>query len=186
MSAAFETFNSSIRDATDLADHFDSINTKPPPENAEVLKRASLVMALTAFETYIEDRITEVVAKTASEAEESMLGRFYAQSLAQDLKFFHTPNADRVKALFEKYLEIDITQGWIWNNYNPVRAKSDLNKLAGKRGDVVHRSPPPKGPIPVPHMVTREALRKHIQFIKDIVQATDKFLDKDLPGRGDR
>jgi hypothetical protein len=51
MPTAKETFESSIKDASDLLDHFDKINTKPPPPNAEVLKRAGLVMAITAWET---------------------------------------------------------------------------------------------------------------------------------------
>ena len=50
-SQAFNTFEYSIKDATELLDHFDSINTNPPPSNAEVLKRASLIMALAALET---------------------------------------------------------------------------------------------------------------------------------------
>ena len=60
MSKAKITFESSIKDAEDLLAHFDSM-PKPPPENAEVLKRAGLVMALTAWETYVEDRVREEV-----------------------------------------------------------------------------------------------------------------------------
>jgi hypothetical protein len=180
MSKACETFNHSIRDATDLLEHFDRVNVKPPPANAEVLKRASLVMTLTAFETYVEDRITEAVTQIASGTKESRVGCFYVDSLAHDLKYFHTPSADRVKPLFEKYLAIDITKAWTWNNYDPARARSMLNNLAEKRGDAVHRSPPPGGPIPTPHLVTREELRKNIQFIKDLVQATDRYLEVNL------
>lgn len=61
MSRAKETFESAIRDAEDLLAHFDSINRQPPPGNAEVLKRAGLIMALTAWETYVEDRIRDAV-----------------------------------------------------------------------------------------------------------------------------
>jgi hypothetical protein len=53
MSTAHDNFMHSIRDATDLLEHFDRVNVQLPPENAEVLKRASLVMALAALETYI-------------------------------------------------------------------------------------------------------------------------------------
>jgi hypothetical protein len=35
MAAAKEAFESSIRDASDLLDHFDAINTNPPPPNAK-------------------------------------------------------------------------------------------------------------------------------------------------------
>lgn len=180
MSTAYENFKHSIRDATDLLEHFDRVNVQPPPENAEVLKRASLVMALAALETYIEDRITETATVTAQGAKASLLGRFFVDSLANDLRYFHSPSTDRVRNLFKKYLYLDVTQGWTWNNYDPVRAKSDLDKLVCKRGDIAHRSPPPKGPIPSPHIVTRDAMRKNVQFVRDLVQATEKYLEGNL------
>ena len=52
MSEARKSFETGIRDAEILLQHFDSINTRPPPENAEVLKRAGLIIALTAWESY--------------------------------------------------------------------------------------------------------------------------------------
>jgi hypothetical protein len=58
-SSAFETFGHAIQDAVDLSNLFDALNKQPPPPEAEVLKRASLVMALAALETYVEDRIEE-------------------------------------------------------------------------------------------------------------------------------
>jgi hypothetical protein len=45
MSKALISFDSSIKDAEDLLAHFDTVNKKPPPENAEVLKRAGLIMS---------------------------------------------------------------------------------------------------------------------------------------------
>lgn len=45
-SRAMQTFDHAIQDAVDLLSHFDALNTKPPPPQIEVLKRASLVMAL--------------------------------------------------------------------------------------------------------------------------------------------
>ncbi|MEO8010926.1 MAG: HEPN domain-containing protein [Dokdonella sp.] len=145
-----------------------------------MLKRAALVMALAALETYIEDRISEEAAVTARGAKESLLGRFYVDSLENDLKYFHSPNTVRVTSIFKKFLAIDVAQGWVWNHFDPKRAKAELDKLVAKRGDVAHRSRPPKAPIPKPHIVTREDMRKHVQFIRDLVQATDKYLESKL------
>ena len=61
MSKASDTFAQSILDAENLLAHFNSLNTHPPPEENEVLKRAGLIMAMTASETYVEDRVQEVV-----------------------------------------------------------------------------------------------------------------------------
>lgn len=180
-SLALQTFEHAIQDAIDLLVHFDSINKQPPPPEAEVLKRASLVMALAALETYIEDRIVEAASAVAGlGSESSRLSKFYKSSLENDLKYFHTPSADRVRALFDKYLGVDVTEGWVWNHYDPTRARSELNKLAKKRGDVAHRSWRPVAGQPTPHAVTREDLRKHIRFIRDLVAATDQFLGAEL------
>jgi hypothetical protein len=59
MPRASDTFAQSIRDAENLLAHFDALNTRPPPPELEVLKRAGLIMAMTAWETYVEDRILE-------------------------------------------------------------------------------------------------------------------------------
>ncbi len=176
-SRAHLTFEHAIQDAVDLLTHFDSINKQPPPPEAEVLKRASLVMALAALETYVEDRVIEAAhAISGVGSETSWLSRFYRASLENDLKYFHTPSSDRIRAIFDKYLGIDITEGWIWNHYDSARARNELNKLAKKRGDIAHRSWRPVAGQPTPHAVTREDLRKHIRFIRDLVDATDKFL----------
>jgi hypothetical protein len=180
-STAHQTFEHAIQDAIDLLTHFDSINIKPPPAEAEVLKRASLVMALAALETYIEDRVVEAVQAIAGAgSESSRLSTFYKASLENDLKYFHTPSTDRIKAICEKYLTLDVTQGWVWNNYDPARARNELNKLAKKRGDIAHRSWRPVAGQPTPHAVTRDDLRKHIRFIRDLVDATDAFLGAKL------
>jgi hypothetical protein len=51
---ASEVFAQSILDAESLLAHFNKLNTKPPPPEIEVLKRAGLIMAMTAWETYVE------------------------------------------------------------------------------------------------------------------------------------
>ena len=182
-SIALQTFEHAIQDATDLINHFDSLNKQPPPPEVEVLKRASLVMALAALETYVEDRIVEAaetISRNASQSER--LSAFYKESLQNDLKYFHTPSTDRVKAIFQKYLAIDITEGWSWNNYDPARARSELNKLAKKRGDIAHRSLRPVAgqPQPAAHAVTRDELRKSIRFIVDLAGATDVYIREKL------
>jgi len=97
-SLAFETFQHVIQDAVDLFNLFDELNKNPPPAEAEVLKRASLVMALAALETYVEDRVVEAAnAVTGVGSDQGALVKFYRSSLENDLKYFHTPSTDRIK-----------------------------------------------------------------------------------------
>ena len=176
-SVALKTFEHAIQDATDLLNQFDSLNKNSPPPEAEVLKRASLVMALAALETYVEDRVREAAEKVAgSGADGSKLSAFYKGSLENDLKYFHAPSTDRVRAIFEKYLDLDVTEGWTWNHYDPPRARTELNKIVKNRGDIAHRSWRPIAGVPAPHAVTRDDLRKHIRFIQDLANATDALL----------
>jgi hypothetical protein len=180
-SKAFQTFEHAIQDAVDLLNHFDSLNKQPPPPEAEVLKRAGLVMALAALETYVEDRIVEAAdAISGCGSEGSLLVKFYKTSLENDLKYFHTPSTDKIKAIFVKYFGINVTEAWVWNNYDPTRARKELNMIAKKRGDIAHRSWRPVMGQTAPHAVTRDDLRKHIRFISDLVEATDVFIDKKL------
>lgn len=176
-SKASLTFDHALQDAVDLVNHFDKLNTQPPPPENEVLKRASLVMALAALETYFEDRLVEAVEAVAGTGE-GHLPQFMRDSLANDLKYFHTPSTDRVRPLYQKYLGFDITDGWKWNNMEPSAARNELNKLAKKRGDIAHRSGRPANGVPAKHAVSRADLRKHIHFIRQLVVATDAFLAK--------
>jgi len=182
-SKAFQTFEHAIQDAIDLLNHFDALNTNPPPPQIEVLKRASLVMALAALETYFEDRLIEAAESITSRSNsEQYLTVFFKDSLANDLKYFHTPSTDRVRPIFQKYLGLDVTEGWSWNNCDPAMARKQLNKLAKKRGDIAHRSWRPLSveSQPKPHAVTRDDLRKHIHFVTQLAQATDTYLDETL------
>src|ERR687897_3429719 len=103
MSKARSTFDSSIQDAEALLGHFDSLNTKPPPNNLEVLKSAGLIMALTAWETYVEDRAREEVhARLASDGG-SNLAKLVVGRLEAELKRFHNPNSEKTRQLFVDY-----------------------------------------------------------------------------------
>lgn len=178
-SKTLQTFEHAIQDAVDLLSHFDALNKKPPPPDIEVLKRASLVMALAALEAYFEDLLVESVTELCAQSgADERLTEFYRASLESDLKTFHTPSADRVRPMFEKYLGYDVTEGWSWNHCDPAKARSELNRLAKKRGDIAHRSWRPLPGQPMQHAVTRDAMRKHIHFIKELVKATDAFVWK--------
>ncbi|MGV8864546.1 MAG: HEPN domain-containing protein [Pseudomonas sp.] len=174
VSRSYQAFEHGIKDAEELLAHFDSLNSNPPPVNAEVLKRAGLVMALTAWETYVEDRVTEEMTKRLSVVSGSYVGNFVLKKLETELKQFHNPNSDKTRKLFQDYLDIDVTIGWEWANVTPDKAKAQLNQWIGKRGDAVHRSKPLATGIPAAHLIKRDELEKVIRFLKELVCATDR------------
>ena len=174
MSEAAKAFNSSIKDAQELLDRFDDENINGSKHSPETLKRAGMVMAMAAWETYLKDRIKEEFEVWLKPVDGSPLGRFVQRKLNEDLKRFYNPNSDRTKQLFKSYFEIDITEGWYWDNYSPPQAKKALNELISKRGNAAHQANTSVGHEATPHLVKREELEKSLRFLKGIVAATDK------------
>lgn len=181
-SQAYRDFQHCIKDAQDLLDHYDKLNAESsPPPVAEVLKRTSLVMALTALETYIEDRMLEAAGRVVGvDKDAGRLANYYRKSLEQNLNQFHSPSVERIRKLFKTFLDLDVTEGWTWNNYSPERSRAELDKINLKRGRIAHRSNRPGADSSKRHAVTREDLKKHIRFVRDLVDATERFLDSKL------
>lgn len=90
MSQAADFFAQSIQDAEVLLAHFDQMERKSP-EDGEVLKRAGLVMAMTAWETYVEDRLNEDVSARLQAFDGSSVGNFMRRRLDEELKRLHNP-----------------------------------------------------------------------------------------------
>lgn len=175
MSKAKTAFEGSIKDAEVLLGYFDDL-PRPLSDDAEVLKRAGLVMALTAWETYIEDRVLEEVSARTRVVNGSHIGKFVMRRLEEELRRLHNPTSEKVRKLFGDFLEVDVTAKWEWQGYDAPKAKKTLDDLLSKRGDVVHRSKPLVVGVPTPHVVNRADLDKTIRFLKGLVAATDKAL----------
>jgi HEPN superfamily RiboL-PSP-like protein len=173
-SSARVAFEHSIKDAKQLLDHCESLG-HPVPQTAEVFKRAGLVMAMTAWETYVEDRILEGV-KTRIGQDRSHAAGFMLAKLDEELKRFHNPTWDKTKELFEEYWQIDVTRHWRWQHVEPATAIQKLDELLKKRGDAVHRSSTHVTGPSKPHLVTKDELAKAIRFLDELVAATDRAL----------
>ncbi|MCK8121855.1 HEPN domain-containing protein [Pseudoalteromonas sp. 2CM32C] len=61
-------------------------------------------MTLTAWETYVEDVVTEIFDAKFSLIKGSQFGHFAEKQLNERLKFFHNPNSNKTKKLFEEFL----------------------------------------------------------------------------------
>jgi len=178
MSKAAGTFATAIEDSESLLKLFDQMH-KINAESAEVLKRAGLVMAVTAWETYVEDRLNEAVETRLKVLSGSPVGKFVSCKLAEELKRLHNPTADKTKRLFLDYLDTDVTASWKWANSEPASSRKALDSLLTKRGDVVHRAKTQNGGPPAPHLVKRDDLEKAIRLIKNLVESTERCLQED-------
>lgn len=174
MSRAKDNFDIAIQDAERILDAYDKLNRdRIDNRDPEELKRAALIMSLTAWETYVEDRITEVLQNQMRTLDGSQVARFVTETLKRELKYFHTPNTRKTKELFERFLNIDVTAGWNWAGFETKTSTARLDEWIKKRGDAVHRSVMDKQSG---HLVSREDMKKCVTFFKNLVEATDKTL----------
>jgi len=176
MSRASYNFAQSIRDAENLLAHFDKLNTKPPPPENEVLKRAGLIMAMTAWETYVEDRVVEAAEARLQRLDDTAVAKFVQSRLDDDVKRLHNPSSEKTIQLFKDYAGIDLTSRWRCNPLDSLAVRSRLNQYIKLRGDVVHRSPAISPGPPKAHAISREELAKAIRFLKALVASTESEL----------
>ena len=176
MSKAADVFALSIQDAENLLKHFKTLNTQPPPPETEVLKRAGLIMAMTAWETYVEDRILEATDARLSGLMDSSIANFVKNKLDEEIKRLHNPNSEKTIQLFRDYVGIELSDKWVWNNFEPKIVKERLNHYLKLRGDVVHRSRGFSGATAAAHPVKKEDLERAISFLKELVKATETAL----------
>lgn len=173
MSKANITFTNSILDAEHLLKHFNDLNTKPPPPELEVLKRAGLIMAMTAWETYVEDRIQEAAEKRLCALSDSSIAAFMNAKLAEEIRRLHNPTSEKTFQLFRDYAGVELPERWQWNGMTPKAVRERLDKYLKLRGDVVHRSRGAYSGPPQAHPIKKEDLERAINFLKQLVQVTE-------------
>jgi hypothetical protein len=181
MSNAKLSFEKSIQDAELIVKYFDELNSikeNKKSKELEVLKRAGLIIALTAWETYVEDRIEEAVQALLKASPTSQTAKFMEFKLEDELKRFHNPNSDKTKKLFLDYLGIDVYESWSWNNFDLSKIKKTLDDLVSKRGEAAHRARIEAVGKNNPDLITIDELRKSFTFLKNLVEATDKALSR--------
>ena len=174
MSEASEDFSQSIKDAENLLMHFDSLNTKPPPPEIEVLKRAGLIMAMTAWETYVEDLLQEASEQRLAALRNREIAEFVRSKLNEEINRLHNPGYQKTITLFRDYAGIDLTSYWSWNNCEIKTVKQKLGQYMKLRGDIVHRSRVIDPDSPNSHPVKKVDLEKAIAFLKNLVEATER------------
>lgn len=175
MTKSLNTFHQAIGEAKELLSCFETLNGHPEIVPPDALKKASLIMTLTAWETYVEDVITELFNAKFSVVKGSTLGNFAEKQLNERLKQFHNPDSRKTKQLFEEFFGVDITESWKWNNILPKNARTQLNKWISIRGDAVHRI---QVDASQPQVIRKDELTKCIRFVEEIAKATDKAVEE--------
>jgi len=174
MSESLQNFKFAINDAKELVSCYDAMNKSSCDAAPDVLKRATLILALTAWETYVEDRATELFNVKFGALKGCHVGNFMDEQFSLRLKTFNNPDSVKTKKIFLEFFGIDVTEKWIWNNYqHPDQVRSTLNKWIKRRGEAVHRA---QVDSTKPHIAKRDELEKCLRFFSELAVATDKAL----------
>lgn len=173
MSKSIDLFHQAVTEAQELLTCFDTLNSNSTEKPPEVLKKASLILILTAWETYIEDLASELLELKFSALTGSLSGRFIENQFKERLKQFHNPGSRKTKQLFEEFFNFDITESWQWNNVSAKDAREQLNRWLSIRGDVVHRA---LDNANMPVVIRKEDLLKCFRFFNELVNATDNAI----------
>lgn len=132
-------------------------------------------MALTAWESYVEDIATEIFDNKFGVLKGCHIGDYLDRQFSSKLKMFHNPGSQKTKEIFEEFFGINVTKSWIWaNHHTPKEAKKALDDWLKRRGEAVHRS---QIDITKPDLIKRNELDKCVRFISELVEITDKALE---------
>ncbi|MGI2259410.1 HEPN domain-containing protein [Shewanella sp. GXUN23E] len=172
MTKAKDNFDNAILDAERILEVYDKLNkAEDKNREPEELKRAALIMTLTAWETYVEDVISERLEADLRVLKGSKAGNFIEATLERELRYFHTPNSQKTKGMFQRFLDLDVTESWTWIDGEPEQVQRKLNEWIVKRGEAVHRSVSDQQAA---HIVSRKDLGKCVTFFKTLVGKTDQ------------
>lgn len=170
LASPIDIFNTAIADAERILTIFDKLD-KASQQEHEVLKRASLIMALTAWETFIEGWMQQQVDAKLCGITGSFAGDYIAKKFNEAINRLHNPDSSKLRQLSQEFVSIDITEKWRWAHYEPKTACAQLNSYLSLRGEIVHHSRQSDDPKNA-HVVKREDVDKAIRFIKRLVDVT--------------
>lgn len=170
-STSYQAFETAIADAERLLVLFDKL-PKAEQQTNEVLKRAALIMTLTAWETYIEAWLKAQITQKLTALKGSFAGDYIHKKFTESVNQLNNPNSHKVRQLSMEFLQSDITEHWLWNNFDKPAVCTQLNKYLTLRGEVVHQGRNNADPK-VPHLVKRDEVEKAIKFFKELVKVTD-------------
>ncbi|HET9284494.1 MAG TPA: HEPN domain-containing protein [Candidatus Angelobacter sp.] len=207
ITTARSNFNYAIGDVSILLKTHDTEtkrNAGRPDRNLEVFKRAGVILAITAWEAYIEDTLAAQFSERLKKATSphdikrafnsvshswlssqpkppelaKWTGEGWKDAIREkfnhDVSALNTPDSANIKVLFERYLDLDITKYWRWSNICSSKACEKLDELIHLRGELVHKG---KEIFDLKAKVLRRNLLEAKQTIERLVACTDRALD---------
>ncbi|HEV2860769.1 MAG TPA: HEPN domain-containing protein [Pyrinomonadaceae bacterium] len=169
----------------------------------DVLKRAGIIVGITAWETYIEDKIKSQFEKNIEQAvspkdiqsafnsvaEEWLSAKPKPPDLAtwasegwkvlirekftKDIESLNTPSSEHIRKLTKRYLNLDLTQKWRWPGVTYEEACRKLDSLIKLRGGIVHRG---RSIAEKKRIITKRQLLASLGLIQRLAVCTENAL----------
>jgi len=131
-------FDTAISDAERPLELFDKLS-KPEQQANEVLKRAALVMTLTAWETFIESWLKTQIFQKLTALKGSFAGDYIQKKFTESINQLNNPNSHKIRQLSLEFLQFDVTDQWQWNNFDKQTVCTQLNKYLALPREVVYQ-----------------------------------------------
>jgi hypothetical protein len=142
---AYGNFRDFMCDIVDLISFHDTVQSRRKTtgggmfrkgRNPEVLRRATIIMLVTAWETFIEDFLRIEFQKRS----DASMTEAHVNQFNSEVATLNNPTSQKIIRLFNKFLAFtDITTAWILPNATPAEVRKKLDDLVILRGDLVHR-----------------------------------------------
>ena len=120
-----------------------SVADPPPQPKLDALNRAIVVMAVSAWETFIEELVSEAVL--AMRPITGPLGSWSAHyaTVRGQAKRFHAPDPDKVKTFLSDAIGLaNIHPAWTWPGYTSIQAVQELWRAPDLRHKIAHGTNP--------------------------------------------
>ena len=130
-----------LRDVREFKDAHQELRTGLPGRQWRLgaLNRAAVILAVSAWEAYLESLVREGVTLLRPAA--PLLGVWppWSASIGGSLGRFNTPNAENTKRLFlDSFGLQDIITSWRWQRCSPIHSRAILNEALQIRHQIAH------------------------------------------------
>jgi len=199
-------FEFAIADVREILRQYDSRTdhrSGRASRQSEVLKRAAVILSVTAWESFIEDSLRDRASAAINTAARPMDLQSLFNSVAHDwlertpkppgladwtgdgwktllrnklesdILTLNTPNSQHVRVLSKRYLGEDITTRWRWEGTTPAQAARRLDSLMRLRGDVAHHG---REAFKRAAAITRKQAVQAISLVERLVESTERAL----------
>ena len=143
-------------------------------DQVEALHRSVIVMAVSAWEAYIEQLVREAVALLRPTASPFGLWPVQNAAILGQLGRFNTPNTNNVRLLISDALGLqNVQNSWTWHATSSLQAYQRLDQILDDRHKVAHGVHP--RPIIVPFFAGNVP-----QFFRQLGRCTDSAVRNHL------